>query len=221
MAKIIVCLVVMSFAAVPASAQTATNAFGVRGFATVGSITFQAEDSFDAIFESPTGVIFGGGGQVLLPWGIYVEVGASRFKRDGERAFVGPNREVFRLGIPVEVTITPIEVTGGWRYRHCPRTRKARACTPRVVPYGGAGLSSYRYKETSDFADPDENVDERFGGFHVLGGAEYLPFPWMAIGGEVVWSSIPDALGEGGVSAAFDEDNLGGTTFRLKISVGR
>ena len=30
-----------------------------------------------------------------------------------------------------------------------------------------------------------------------------------------------NALGVSGVSEAFDEDNLGGTSFRLKISVGR
>jgi hypothetical protein len=130
---------------------------------------------------------------------------------------------VFRLGIPLEVTITPIEITGGWRYRRCPRTSKPRVggCRPTIVPYGGGGYSSYRYQETSDFADADEDVDERFGGFHVVGGVEYLPLGWMAVGGEVAWSSIADALGEGGVSAAFDENNLGGTTIRLKISIGR
>jgi opacity protein-like surface antigen len=206
----VITVLVLTLSAVPAYAQS-DNPVGVRGFATFGNITFQAEESFDAIFETPSGPIFGGGGQVLLPWGIYVEVAASQFKRDGERAFVGPDQEVFRLGIPLEVTITPLEVTGGWRFRKWER----------FVPYGGGGYSSYRYKETSDFADPDENVDERFSGFHVVGGAEYLPFRWIAIGGEVAWSSIADALGQGGVSAAFNEDNLGGTTVRLKISVGR
>ena len=32
---------------------------------------------------------------------------------------------------------------------------------------------------------------------------------------------VPDALGASGVSAEFDEDNLGGTSYRLKISIGR
>jgi opacity protein-like surface antigen len=205
-------LLITTFVVVaPANAQQDDRAVGVRGFATFGNISFQASDSFDAIFETPSGPIFGGGGHVLLPWGIYVEVAASRFTREGERAFIGPNREVFRLGIPLEVTITPLEVTGGWRFRRWER----------FVPYGGAGYSSYRYRESSEFGDAEEDVDERFGGFHVVGGGEYLPFRWMAIGAELAWSSIPDALGQGGVSAALDEDNLGGTTFRVKISVGR
>lgn len=212
MTRIFAIVAVTALAAAPAYAQQRNvNTIGVRGFATLGNITFQAQDSFDAIFDRHSGPIIGGGAQVLLPRGVFVAIGASRFRQEGERAFVTATGEVFRLGIPLVVTITPLEITGGWRYRKWPR----------IVPYGGAGYSAYRYRETSDFADPDENVDERFGGFHLLGGAEYRPLRWLAVGGEVVWASVPDALGNGGVSAAFNEDNLGGTTLRLKISVGR
>ncbi|HUE88465.1 MAG TPA: outer membrane beta-barrel protein [Vicinamibacterales bacterium] len=210
MAGLLTLLTVTALAAAPAYAQPRDNAIGVRGFATFGHITFQSQSSFDAIFDRHAGPIIGGGGQALLPWGIFVEVAASQFAQEGERAFVTATGDVFRLGIPVAVTITPLEITGGWRFRKWPR----------VVPYGGVGYSSYRYRETSDFADPDENVDERFAGFHIIGGAEYQPRRWLAVGGEVSWASIPDALG-GGVSATFNEDNLGGTTLRLKISVGQ
>ena len=206
-------------------AQPAEPTIGVRGFVTFGNFSFNAQESFDAVTESTSAPVFGGGAQVLLPFGLYVEVSASRISRDGERVFVGPapDREVFKLGIPLEVTVTPLDITGGWRYRHCPRTVKPRVggCRPSVIPYVGGGFSSYRYQETSEFSTADEEIDERFSGFHILGGAEYQPVRWMAIGGEVAWSSIADALGEGGVSAAFDENNLGGTTFRLKISIGR
>jgi hypothetical protein len=201
------CVLWLTVTAVPASAQTV----GVRGFGTLGAVTFTAKDSFDAILGQPTGVIFGGGGQVLLPFGIFVQVGLSHFRQDGERVFIGPNDDVFRLGIPVQLTITPVDLTGGLRFG------KWR----RAAVYVGGGYSIYRYQETSDFADPSDNVDERFTGFHVMGGAEYLPKRWLAIGGEVAWATVPDALGQSGVSAAFGEDNLGGTTIRLKISVGR
>lgn len=200
---------VAAFAARPAAAQD--NAIGVRGFVTFGSITLTAEDSFDAVLGRTSGPIVGGGGQVLLPWGIYVQVGAGQFKQDGERVFVGPNQQVFRLGIPLEITMTPVEVTGGWRFR---RWRQ-------VVPYGGGGFTQLRYKETSEFADPGENVDERFNGFHLVGGVEYQPLRWLAIGGELAWSTVPDAIGAGGVSAIFNEDDLGGTTLRVKVAVGR
>ena len=195
----------------------------VRGFLTFGGFSARATDTFDAVLGSNAGPIFGGGAQVLLPRGFYVEGSASRFRRDGERVFIGPNQEVFNLGIPLEVAITPLELTGGWRYRHCPRAIKARpgVCRPTVVPYVGGGFSSYRYQETSEFGDADDNVDERFSGFHLIGGVEYRAMQWLAVGGELAWSSIPDAIGAGGVSAAFNEDDIGGATFRLKISVGR
>jgi len=110
------------------------------------------------------------------------------------------------------VDITPIEVTAGWRFKQI---------SPRLVPYVGGGWSSYSYKETSDFAVTGDDVDERFNGFHILGGVEFKAARWLGIGGEIVFSRVPNALGVSGVSEAFDEDNLGGTSYRLKISVGR
>jgi hypothetical protein len=200
-----------AFMATPAHAQRARTTIGVRGFATLGAITLQAQESFDAILDRHSGPIVGGGAQVLLPRGVFVEVAASRFSQDGERAFVTEAGQVFRLGIPINITLTPLEITGGWRLRKWPG----------VVPYGGVGYSSYGYRETSDFSNADEEVNERFGGFHVVGGAEVQLLRWLAVGGEVIWASIPDAIGNGGASAAFDEDNLVGTTLRMKISVGR
>jgi hypothetical protein len=32
---------------------------------------------------------------------------------------------------------------------------------------------------------------------------------------------VPDGLGESGIGAAFDESDLGATTFRLKVIIGR
>ena len=233
------------------AARTAPDPIRLRGFGTLGAITFQAQDSFEAILGTRTGLSFGGGAQVILPAGFYAEVGVWHFTHTGERAFVGPNQEVFPLGIPLEVGITPIEITGGWRYRHCPpppgpprapqpppspqaprtpqqpapRTQAARSsavsCDPKFIPYVGGGFSSYKYSETSEGDDSSENLDERFNGFHLLGGGEYRVMRWLRIGGEIVWSSVPDALGSGGVSAAFNEDNLGGTGFRVKVTVGR
>ena len=66
------------------------------------------------------------------------------------------------------------------------------------------------------------NLGERgTGDIETLTVREYRALPWLAIGGEVAWSSVPDALGAGGVSAVFGEDNLGGTTIRIKATFGR
>ena len=184
----------------------------IKGYGLIGGMSFAASESFEAVLDTSSGVIFGGGAEVGLPWGgLYFGVGAWRFSEEGERVFVSGS-EVFRLGIPLTIEVTPIEVTGGWRFKNV---------SPRLVPYVGAGWSSYAYKETSDFAEAGEDVDERYSGFHVLGGAEFKLTRWLGVGGELAWSTVPDALGTGGASRAFDETDLGGVSYRLKVSVGR
>ena len=84
-----------------------------------------------------------------------------------------------------------------------------------------------RYSPPRDLADRKQitlhsaSVEDRFSGYHLLGGAEYRIRRWIALGGDVTWATVPDAIGEGGVSAQFDETNLGGTSIRFKITIGR
>jgi hypothetical protein len=185
----------------------------IGGYGMFGNISFTAADSFDAILGESSGPIFGGGARIGLPWGgLFVDVGAWRYHAEGERAFVFGD-EVIPLGIPVEVTVTPIEISGGWRFRI--------RSMPKFIPYVAGGYTSLRYQETSDFATADEDADENFGGYHLLGGAEFKITRWLGVAGEASWTTVPDAIGEAGVSEAFNETDLGGTTFRFKITIGR
>jgi opacity protein-like surface antigen len=189
----------------------------IGGYAMAGLMNFTAADSFEVILGRPSGPIFGGGARIGLPWrttfgGVFVEVGASRFHDEGERVFVFGGEE-FGLNIPVDITITPFELSAGWQFRF--------GRVPRFRPYAAAGLSSYGYKETSPFNTPAEDVDDRFGGYHVYGGAEYKITRWLGLAGEVNWTTIPEAIGVAGVSAEFDETDLGGTSVRFKITIGR
>jgi hypothetical protein len=54
-----------------------------------------------------------------------------------------------------------------------------------------------------------------------MGGAELRLHRLVGVAGEVMWTSVGDALGESGVSQAFDESNLGGTSVRVKVIIGR
>ncbi|MCC7034475.1 MAG: outer membrane beta-barrel protein [Acidobacteria bacterium] len=197
---------------IPMAGVASAQSIDVRGYGLAGTVTFAAAESFEAVLGNPSGPIFGGGAEVGLPFGgLYVGAGGWRFRQDGERVFVS-GEQIFPLGIPVTVQVTAVEITGGWRFRNLSR---------RFVPYAGAGWSAFGYEETSRFAEPGENVDERFSGYHLLAGAELRITAWLGIGGEVAWTRIPDALGDGGVSEAFGESDLGGTSLRLKISIGR
>jgi hypothetical protein len=197
----------------PAPARAPSREISIHGYAMVGRITFTARDSFDAVLGDNSGTIFGGGARIGLPYGgLFVDVGAWRFHGDGERVFVSGG-EVVRLNIPMEITITPVEISAGWQFS----IRQA----PRLTPYVAGGVTSYGYRESSEFAAATEDVDDRFTGYHVMGGATVRLTRWVGIGGEFAWTTVPDAIGSGGVSAEFNEDNLGGTTLRFKIVVGR
>lgn len=202
-------------AAAARSAATATSArprrprFGVRGYGEGAYQWFTAADSFKAILDTSSGVFYGGGAQVHFG-PVYVDVGVSRFAKSGERAFVFEG-DVFRLGIPDRITMTPLVVTAGYRF----------AMRDRIVPYLGGGVGSLKFDETSDFADPDENVSERFTSYHGVAGMEYAVSRWLFVAGEVRYASVPDALGAPGIAADFDESNLGGVSVAVKVLVGR
>jgi hypothetical protein len=113
----------------------------------------------------------------------------------------------------------PLQLTGGYRFN-----RRTRTGMPaRVVPFVGGGLGWHKLSETSEFATDDENVSSWHVGVHALGGAEARVTRLIGVTGEAQWSAVPGALGDAssGVSELFDETDLGGLTFRLKIVVGR
>ena len=152
--------------------------------------------------------MLGGGAEVRFGPGLFVSGSIERFNKIGERAFVFDG-EVYQLGIPNTITVMPLAVTVGWR-------RSGDVFTP----YGGGGFGRVRYTETSDFAEADENVEGSFASYHALGGIEFRN-GWVATAFEAQYTQVPDALGTGGVSAAFHENNLGGLTARVKVLVGR
>ena len=81
----------------------------------------------------------------------------------------------------------------------------------------------HRYQETSRLAEASENVDERFQGYHLVGGAEFRLSSWIGTALEAEWATVPGALGAdpNGVSREFNETDLGGTTYRVKVVIGR
>ncbi len=213
-------LVSTSYAQARPSARRAQPArrVTVNGYATFGRVDFVAKNSFEAITGKTGGTLAGGGVRVGLPWGNtawggpFIEIGAWRHRTDGERAFVF-NGTVYKLGIPVEITTTPLELSAGWQFRF----RRL----PRLTPYVAGGLTSARYEETSSFSSSPDDVDEDFGGYHMTGGIEYRVTRWVGVAGEAVWSTVPNSIGQSGVSQAFNETNLGANAFRIKILIGR
>jgi opacity protein-like surface antigen len=197
----------------PAPAPRAQTS--IRGFGDIGVMRFAAADTFEATLGSSTGVFFGGGVEVVLPQRFFFNVRLSRFQKTGERVFVDGD-EVFPLGIDLKVGITPVEVTGGYRFQPRGRTRN-------VIPFVGGGIGWHKYSETSDFAQAGDNVEETFTGYHALGGVEFRMSRWFGVSGEAQWTTISDALGSevSSASEVFGESNLGGLGFRVRFVIGR
>jgi opacity protein-like surface antigen len=208
------------------------RAIRVRASGHASWLALAASETFDATVGSANAVEYGASGAVLLPRGFFVEVDVSHMERDGERVFVD-NGTVFGLGIPLTVSMTPIDLTGGYRFGgsearpHSAGAANALQVDQRssgrrlpFVPYVGGGVGWLAYKETSEFAEPDEDVDERFTSYHLLGGVEVPLWRILGVAAEARYRWVPDALGESESSAseAFGETNLGGFLFRVKVS---
>jgi opacity protein-like surface antigen len=195
--------------ATPTHAQD-EPALSIRPFVFGTVQSFAAVDTFDAVFGRSYDPFFGGGVQVVFHEQYFVELSASRFKQTGQRAFID-NGRTFGLGIPLTATITPFEVTGGYRFKLSPRMR----------PYVAVGVGTYRYTETSNFSDATEDVDVRHAGFVLNGGADFRVHSWVSIGADVQYTRVPGIIGTAGVSQQAGESDLGGVAGRLKLIVGR
>jgi len=209
-------LSVLCCGATGVNAQTAPK-ISLRPFVEASAERFAAVHSFEANFGDAVEPFFGGGLQVTYRDRYFFEVAASRFKKTGDQVFVNSG-QVFHLGIPMTATVTPFELTGGYRFRVI---RRGRPVTW-VVPYAGAGVGWYSYRQTSDFANPSENVDTRHAGFLMTGGAEFRLSRWVGVAADVAYTHIPGILGaDPSVSHEFNENDLGGLAGRFKIIVGK
>jgi hypothetical protein len=202
-ASLVLCLLLLLPAA--ASAQVT-----VRGFADAGFMAFSATDSFKAILGKSSGPLYGGG----IEFGdrqFFLSLGARRFSREGHRVFVFEN-QVFTLNVNDKVTVTPVDLTFGYRFR-----------SHGLVPFAGGGVSWSRFTETSDHATGDENVKHTYHGGHIMGGAEVPLQRWLAAAVDAQWSAVPDDFDEAATSVAklYDEHDLGGFTVRARIIFGR
>jgi hypothetical protein len=224
-------LVLVSWSAV-ASAQGVlagdedAPAVAVRPYFELSRQQFAADDTFDNVFGETSAPFWGVGAQVSF-WKarIYGEAGLSRLtsensRLDGERVFVSSGT-IYKLGIPLRSTIKPWKVAGGYRFH----------LSSRVIPYAGAGYTSYHYTEESDFAAPEENLDVDGSGALYQFGVEVRAHRWVGFTVGAERARVTGILGNGGLSQLYTsgeltegrdgEDDLGGWAFQFRVVVGR
>lgn len=204
--------------AAPAAAQVRRTTFSsaamptvsVRPFFVVTGEQLAAKTSFDAIFGQSFEPFIGGGVSVVLRNGVWVDASVSRFQKSGQRAFVNDG-QVFQLGIAQTITITPIEASGGYRFR----------TSPRFWTYLGAGIGSYGYDESAADSAAGEDVSLRHTGYLAVGGIEGRVHKWLSLAADVQFTHVPGILGTAGISKELDENDLGGISVRFRVLVGK
>ncbi len=178
-----------------------------------GRLSQTATKSFDAILGTSSGQIFGGGAELTLRNGLFVRGEASYFTANGQRVDI-VDGAVVPLGIPLLLSITPIEFTGGYRL---PAHAIGRRFS--LVPIVGAGAGVLRYHEETDDAHPDERVSARHASYHLLVGVDLPVGTRVAIGAELTRRWVPGGLGSGGISEKLGDTDLGGSTLRAGVRV--
>jgi hypothetical protein len=184
---------------------------GFRAFGTVDTNSLLAQNSFNAVLGTSHLTEFGGGVDVVNLWkSAFIRAAVARTSKRGDRAFVA-NGQVVSLGVPITISMTPVEIGGGWRFalRH----------TPHVVPYAGGGILVQSYSEKSTFAGSGDNTSQTNTGFTTFGGVEVDLSKWLMVGGEVQFRGVPNAIGNGSVSQDFGETNLGGFAVRVLFGI--
>lgn len=161
-----------------------------------------ASETYDTLWGD-TMVQLGVQAEARFRRGWFLALSADRGEAEGELVGVGPGGVLVPTGDPTDLTLTPIHLTAGGI---------ARRDQPWSVYYGG-GPSLLLWEDDND-AFPDEGSD---GGVHAVVGVR-RSFARAAAAAEARWSTIPDALGEGGVSARFGEDDWGGLALHLVLS---
>jgi opacity protein-like surface antigen len=170
-----------------------------------------ASKSAKAIFDgSKGGGTIGGFVRVGLGQSFFLEAHGRHFQKTGERVFIAdPPGEVFPLGHPLTIRLIP--VYGAIGYRFMPNSHFA--------PYVTIGLGATSYKETSDVAGLVETQSAtKFSGHGAL-GVDYLAGP-LRIGVEVGYSTVPNTIGDSGVSKVYNEKDVGGLTVLARLAFG-
>jgi len=170
-----------------------------------------ASKSAKAIFDgSKGGGTIGGFVCIGLVQSFFLEAHGRHFQKTGERVFIAdPAGEVFHLGHPLTIRLIP--VYGAIGYRFLPSSHFA--------PYVTIGLGATSYKETSDVAGLVETQSAtKFSGHGAL-GVDYLAGP-LRIGVEVGYSTVPNTIGDSGVSKVYNEKDVGGLTVLARLAFG-
>lgn len=167
-----------------------------------------ASDSYDAVFDGDAMTQFGVQFELLVRQHFLVGLVYETGEVDGSRLIsVDPPISTCDTSIGcIEETLTlsPLHLTFGWVF------------APDSPLHGFVGLGPTLLDWEDESGDDSESGSDL--GYHGVAGLRYSMLDQrLTLGGELRYSTVPDAVGEFGVTQEFDEDDLGGTTVGLSL----
>lgn len=168
-----------------------------------------AERSLNALVGSSGLATFGLETGYGFRFGLYVSAGSAFFPtQKGERVFVAnASAPVFKLGFPLSISRRGAYANLGWRFLQ----------KKRLMPYAAVGGEFVFLSEESDVAGESIREDQTKGGFRFLVGLEWKATRSLHFSVEGVGSTVRDAVGVGGVSKVYGEDDIGGIALLGKV----
>jgi hypothetical protein len=193
----------------PIRRPTPKDPIGERVFGLVDFEHLWASQSFNAVLGSANFVGYGGGADILNLGGrgLFVRGAVSTMAKSGTRTDTSISN-----GITVDVHMVPVDVGAGWRFKHVTRGDQ-------FVPFIGGGGVFVHYSETTPSGNPSDNTSSWNGGFEAFGGVDIKITHLFTVAPEVLFRSVPNALGQGGLSKVFGESDLGGIVFRVTAGI--
>jgi hypothetical protein len=169
-----------------------------------------ASRSAEAILDGETsGLELGGFASYAITRNVFLRGAVQVFRKEGQRVFVvEPDGPVFPLGHPLKLRLIPAYVVVGYRFHPWPS----------VVPYVAVGGGATFSREESTVGVETDSSSSTKGMGIALAGVDYVKSR-LVVGVEASWSTVPNALGAGGVSAVYDEKGLGGVAVSAHLGV--
>jgi opacity protein-like surface antigen len=170
-----------------------------------------SRETENAIFAGKKGFGFGGG--LFYDRGSRWRFGVEgrKISREGERAFAADrNSEAFRLGHPLSFDMTEGLASISYRF----------SSIGPVSPYVGIGAGVVSWREESDIVGLIEKASGSTGLFEARVGFERKQGRLrLALEGGITLAG--NAIGVGGISRVYEEDDIGGVFVVAKIGVSR
>lgn len=166
---------------------------------------FPAKDTFTALYESADSLIFDAGMKLDLEGSFFISAEAYFLSKTGERVWVSAEGTAIKTGISEDLTLIPISATLGYYLLE----------NEGFQVYLGIGAGFYLVQIDCEVDSYDRN--ESGTGFFGTLGADFDLSDTLYLAIEAKYEMVSGLIGDTGVPAIFEEDDLGGIMILIKI----